>query len=110
MSTMKYKGQTARIEFDAADNIFFGRLIGISDVIGFHADNVAELRTAFEEAVDDYIETCEKIGKPAQTPASGNMLLRVSPELHKAAMIAAEAQGSSLNKWATEVLSKAAHC
>jgi len=26
-----------------------GRLVGISDVVGFHADNVRELRASFEE-------------------------------------------------------------
>ncbi len=31
------------------------RIAGIRDVVGFHADNVAELRTVFEEAVDDYL-------------------------------------------------------
>ena len=47
-STPTYKGQTARIDFDDADGIFMGRLVGISDVVGFHADNVRELRAAFD--------------------------------------------------------------
>ena len=36
MNVMTYEGYSARIEFDAEDEIFFGRLAGISDVIGFH--------------------------------------------------------------------------
>jgi predicted HicB family RNase H-like nuclease len=32
-------------------------------VVSFHADSVAGLRAAFEEAVDDYLETCAKLGK-----------------------------------------------
>ena len=63
---MTYKGQTARIDVDARDSILVGRLVGITDVVSFHADNVAELRAAFEEAVDDYLEACEKIGKAPQ--------------------------------------------
>ena len=70
MNTMSYKGQTARLEFDDRDNIFVGHILGIADVIGFHADTVQALRAAFEEAVDDYIETCAKIGKEPQKPAS----------------------------------------
>jgi len=65
-STMTYKGQTARIDFDARDSILVGRLVGITDVVSFHAESVAELRAAFEEAVDDYLEACEKIGKAPQ--------------------------------------------
>jgi len=41
---MGYKGQTARLEFDDRDNIFVGHILGISDVIGFHADTVQALR------------------------------------------------------------------
>jgi predicted HicB family RNase H-like nuclease len=83
--------------------------LGISDVIGFHADTVQALRAAFEEAVDDYIEICAKIGKEPQKPASGKIMLRVPPEIHRAALIAAKASGTSLNQWATKVLADAAH-
>jgi predicted HicB family RNase H-like nuclease len=86
-----------------------GRILGIQDVIGFHADNVAELRFAYEDAVDDYLETCEKIGKAPQKPASGKLLLRVPPEVHAAALIKAKAAGKSLNQWAAEVLDDATH-
>ena len=44
MNTLAYKRYTARIGFDDRDNILVGRLLGIHDVIGFHADNVPELR------------------------------------------------------------------
>ena len=63
MNTLNYKGYTARIDFDDRDNILVGRLLGIKDIVGFHADNVADLRIVFEEAVDDYLETCAVCGK-----------------------------------------------
>ena len=107
-STMSYKGQTARIEFDARDNTLVGRLVGITDVVSFHAESVAELRAAFEEAVDDYLDTCRQIGKPPQQPASGRLMLRVPPEVHGAALIAAQAAGTSLNQWAAKALAEAA--
>ena len=107
-STMTHKGQTARIEFDDRDNILVGRLVGITDVVSFHAESVAELRAAFEEAVDDYLETCARIGKAPQQPASGKMMLRVAPEVHSAALMAAQAAGVSLNQWAARGLGEAA--
>lgn len=109
MNTMIYRGYTARIEFDDRNGLMIGHLLGIVDVVGFHADNVHELRAAFEEAVDDYIETCAKIGKQPEKPASGKLMLRVPPEVHGAALVAAQAAGKSLNQWATEVLKKAVH-
>ena len=108
MNTMKYKGYIARIEFDDRSNILVGRLLGIQDVVSFHADNVPALRCAFEEAVADYLETCAKLDKPAEKPASGNVMLRVPPQVHQAALIAAQTRGQSLNQWATSALEKAA--
>ncbi len=105
---MTYKGYYARIEYDDEDGILFGRLAGIRDGVGFHADNVEELRAAFHEAVDDYLETCAKIGKEPQKPYSGKMMFRVDPEVHRRAALAAELAGKSLNEWAGEVLAKAA--
>ena len=108
MNIMSYKGYAARIEYDAEDEIFFGKLAGITDGIGFHADTVADLKVSFHEAVDDYIETCAKIGKDPQRTYSGKMMFRVDPEVHAQAAKAAELSGKSLNQWAAEVLAKAA--
>jgi predicted HicB family RNase H-like nuclease len=101
---MQYKGYLARIEFSDEDDCFIGHLAGINDVIGFHADSVAELHAAFEEAVDDYLETCKKVGKSPQKPYSGHIMLRVPPEIHAKVAMLAEAQGKSLNLWVTELL------
>jgi predicted HicB family RNase H-like nuclease len=104
---MTHNGYTARVEFDERDNIFVGRLLGMSDIVSFHADNVPDLRAAFIEAVDDYLDTCAKLGKAPEKPASGKMMLRVPPEIHGAALVAAQASGKSLNQWAADVLGKA---
>jgi len=109
MNTLIYKGYTARIDFDDRDNILVGKLLGIQDVIAFHADNITDLHRSFEDAVDDYLEACAKIGKTPEKPASGKLLLRLSPEIHAAALIKAKAAGKSLNQWASEVLGSATH-
>lgn len=108
MNTLHYKGYSARIEFDDEDEIFVGHIAGIRDVIGFHAETVSDLKAAFREAVDDYIETCAKIGKEPQKPYSGKVMFRINPETHRKAAIAAELAGKSLNQWADEILSDAA--
>ena len=107
-NTMTYKGYAARIEYDDEDEIFVGRIAGIRDGVGFHADTVDDLREAFHEAVEDYIETCSKVGKDPQKAYSGQVMFRVSPEVHRKAALAAELSGKSLNQWAEEVLNLAA--
>ena len=83
-------------------------MLDITDVIGFHADTVADLRTAFEEAIDDYLETCAKLEQSPNKPCSGKLMLRVPPEVHSAALAAAKRAGTSLNKWAAQALNEAA--
>ncbi len=107
MNTMTCKGYSARIEYDDQDEIFFGRIAGVVDVVGFHAETVSDLKAAFHEAVDDYLETCAKVGKEPQKPYSGKMMFRVSPDLHRRAALAAELSGKSLNQWAEEALERA---
>lgn len=111
MSSMTYKGYRAHVAFDHRDDVFVGRLVGIADIVSFRGTTVAELRRAFEQAVGDYLETCAKAGKAAERPVSGKIMLRVPPEVHRAALVSAEASGTSLNRWArwaTRVLSEAA--
>ena len=67
---MKYRGYAARIEYSDDDGLFIGHIAGIRDVVGFHGESVSELREAFEEAVDDYLATCEKLGREPQRPFS----------------------------------------
>jgi predicted HicB family RNase H-like nuclease len=109
MSAMHHKGYTARIEFDDRDNIFVGRVLGLRAIISFHGATVKELRKAFAHAIDDFLEDCKSQGVKPEKPVSGQILLRVPPEVHGAALVAAQASGKSLNQWATEVLQSAAH-
>lgn len=69
--SMTYKGCSARITYDADDEIFTGRIAGISDGVGFHADTVEALQDAFHESVEDYVETCAKVGKDEPQVAFG---------------------------------------
>lgn len=67
-NSMTYKGYSARIFYNDNDGFFTGHVTGIRDGVGFHADTVEALRAAFHEAVEDYVETCAKIGKDPQEP------------------------------------------
>lgn len=108
MSTMSYKGYSARVEYDDEDGIFFGRVAGIRDGINFHGETVEELRTAFHESIDGYLDVCARIGKDPQKPYSGQIMVRVDPKVHERSALAAELAGMSLAKWAEEKLRAAA--
>ncbi|MBO9551332.1 MULTISPECIES: type II toxin-antitoxin system HicB family antitoxin [Pseudomonas] len=108
MSCMRYKGYAARIEYDERDDIFVGRVLGMRDIISFHASSVPELHEAFRGALEDYLADCAEQGITPEKPASGKVMLRIRPEVHAAASVAARAAGKSLNQWADEVFEQAA--
>lgn len=109
MNSMRYRGYIAPIEYSDEDGCFIGHLAGISDVIGFHGESVAELREAFEEAVDDYFETCQKLNRLPQTPYSENIILHLPPQIHAAIASAARIRGKSINQWAIDTFANAVY-
>jgi len=107
MNIMRYKEYGARIEYSDEDGCFIGRIEGIRDVVGFHGDTVEGLRAAFQEAVDDYLATCLKLGRPPDRAYSGRLLLRIPGEVHARVARKAMDEGKSLNQWAAETLASA---
>lgn len=101
---MKYKGYSAEVEFDGEQEVLHGRVVDLNDVITFEATSVEGLRAAFQGSVDDYLEWCRKDGREPERPFSGRILLRLDPQLHRAATCAASRAGVSLNEWLVEAV------
>ena len=94
---LDYKGYHATVEYRPDDTLLFGRVLDLNDAVVFEAETAAEVRAAFEGAVDDYLAFCAEIGKDPDRPFSGRFNVRLTPDLHRAAAIAAEAEDESLN-------------
>ncbi len=101
---LKYKGYTGSFEYDAEADILFGRVIDAAAVITFYGSSIKEIRKAFEESVDTYLETCAARNIPPKKSFSGNIRLRISPELHKQSFITAKSSGKSLNQFIQDAL------
>ncbi len=95
---LKYRGYTGTIDIDIDENCLHGVIEFIVDIVSYSASTPDELQVAFNEAVDDYIETCEKLGREPQKPFSGTFNVRVSADLHKRAAIQSKALQISLNE------------
>lgn len=103
---MIYKGYYCIVNFSPDDECLFGKILGIADSISFHSNTAKEIRKAFEEAVDDYLATCKKIGKKPLKSVKGSFNVRVSPKTHLKALIKAETEGETLNKIVTRAIEK----
>lgn len=104
---MEYKNYYGAVDYDDEAQIFHGEVLNLRDVITFQGKTVKELRRAFEESINDYLEWCHARGKEPEKPFSGKLMLRMDPQLHR--MIAAQAakRGQSLNIFVTSQLEKA---
>ena len=101
---MEYKGYFAKVEFDDEAEVFHGEVINLRDVITFEGESVHDLREAFHESVDDYLEFCAKRGEEPDKPYSGRFVVRVTPDLHKRIAVRAKVDGKSLNAWVQRAL------
>lgn len=104
---MTYKGYSGTVEYSEDDDCLFGRVTGIRDIVTYEGQGVTDLRAAFQESVDDYLEHCKEMGKEPNKPYSGRFLLRIDPGLHARLAARAQASGVSLNQYAAEVLAQA---
>ena len=105
---MKYKGYTGHVEFDDESDIFHGEVLDTSDVITFQGETPEEIKQAFKDSVDDYLEFCAERNEEPEKPFSGKLILRMSPELHHDIFVHAKQAGKSINSYINETLSKTA--
>lgn len=101
---LEYKGYYATIYFSADDEVFFGKLIGINDLISFEGESVVELKKAFHEAVEDYLETCKELKKSPDKTYKGSFNVRVPSDLHRKAALFASMRNISLNDFVKQAL------
>ncbi len=95
---MNYKGYTAIVEYSDEDNIFFGKIGLIDDLITFEADSVKDLEQEFHKSVEDYLKICKEVGKNPEKTFKGTFNIRISPGLHKKLSLEALKKSKSLNK------------
>ena len=101
---LKYKGYSGKVEFDEEANIFHGEVLDTRDVITFQGTSVKEIRIAFQDSIDDYLEFCEERGERPDKPFSGKLMIRMSPLLHHRIYVKAKTKGKSINQWIADTL------
>src|SRR5690348_5075496 len=104
----EHKGYVGRPEIDEDAGLIRGEVAGLRAVVTFQGRTVDEARQAFRESIDDYLAWCAERGKPPEKPLSGRILVRSTPELHRALANRAVREGKSLNQVVVEALTDAA--
>lgn len=104
-NTMEYKGYVGSVEFSEADGVFYGKVMGIRDLISYEGTTAKELVEDFHTSVEDYLLLCEEEGKKPEKAYKGSFNVRISPELHKEAVVFATSHEMSLNSFVEKALS-----
>ena len=94
---LRYKDYYAEVHFSSEDDVLYGKVIGINDLISFEAVSVKELKKAFREAVLDYLQTCKSLDKTPGKTYKGSFNVRIPTELHREAAMFAAFKNMSLN-------------
>ena len=107
MNMLTYKGYLGSVAYSEKDCVFYGKIEGIDGLVNYEGTSVAELTTAFQEAVEDYLSFCKEHHLEPQKSYSGSFNIRVAPELHRALALCAVKTGLSLNAFVKQILSRA---
>lgn len=96
-SVMEYKGYVGSVEFSEADEVLYGKVLGVKALISYEGTTAHELVMDFHNAVDDYLMLCEETGTKPEKAYKGGFNVRISPDNHKRAAIYAVNHDMSLN-------------
>ena len=106
MSTLEYKGYVGSVEFSAADECMFGKVLYIRDLVTYEATAAKNLIKEFQAAIDDYLNTCTSEGKTPDTPFKGSLNVRLGTTLHRGAALAAQREGVKINEYVKRAVSE----
>lgn len=100
---LSHKGYLGTVEYNAEDQVLHGQIMAVNDLVTYEATDVTGLRAAFEEAVEDYLDTCAELGKEPDKVYQGVFNVRTSSQKHRALSIMAKKRDMKLN----EIVNKA---
>jgi len=104
---LKHKDFIASVKYSDDDEAFIGRIEGINSVVSFEGQSVKELKAAFAEAVESYLDFCKRKG--IQEPLksyTGIFNVRIDADLHRRAAITAKTHGSTLNAFVKKAIER----
>jgi len=106
---IEYKGYIGQVIFDNDANIFHGEVLNIRDVVTFQGQSVDEIRQAFHESIDDYLEFCAELKEKPNTPFSEIITLPLSHDLHRKISLLATEAGKEIQSWIIDTIDNVAN-
>ena len=108
-NVMTIDGYQAVISFDPDLGMFRGEFVALNGSADFYASDIAGLKREARISLNTFLDLCREKGIEPHKRFSGKFVLRVSPDTHEAAALAAQASGKSLNQWVGMLIDQAIH-
>ena len=107
MNKLEYKGYFGSIEYSQEDDCLFGKVLGMPDnLISYEGNTATELYTDFKEAIDTYLDYCQRNGIRPRKGYNGVLNIRIPSEMHSRIAIYAESQGTSIDSFIRDSIEK----
>jgi predicted HicB family RNase H-like nuclease len=104
---MNYKGYIGKVEYDEKSETFFGKVINIKDIITFQGKSVSELKRAFKDSIEDYLDFCKERNEEPDNPFLESGVVYIPQKLQKKIYRKALESNLNIDTWVTKVLEKA---
>jgi predicted HicB family RNase H-like nuclease len=104
MTQLTHRGFVGSVKWEGGK--LFIEVLYVDDTLVAECLDASMVRETFEQLIEDYLETCELVGKEPCRPFKGSFNVRVRPELHKQAALAAASCDQSLNAWVSDAISE----
>ena len=104
---IEYKGYVGVFEFDEELGQFHGFVVNTQDVISFYGSSVEELKAELQASVEEYLLFCAEKGRDPERPFSGNLSIRISPDIHRRIAMQAARRRISMNSFVESILEQA---
>ncbi len=105
-NTISYKGFIGSINYDFKNNLIYGKIEHIQDVVEYKTEFADKLKKVFIKAVNTYIRTCKKSNTKIIKFYNGRFKLNIPPTLHQMAFSYAMKKGISLNQFVQKAIVK----
>jgi predicted HicB family RNase H-like nuclease len=106
-NVLKYKNFIATIRYSEEDGAFIGRIEGINSVVSFEGQSIEELKSAFRDAAESYLDFCSRKGiADLQKSYTGIFNVRIDADLHRRAAIMAKVHGVTLNAFVKKAIER----
>ena len=107
MGNLHYKGYNGSVEYSAADQCLYGKVLGLKNsLILYEGNSLDELKEDFENGVESYLERCQRKGNVPEQPFNGVLNIHIPSDIHVKMVMFTERRGTNIDNFVSDLIEK----